>query len=462
VRAAYQTLTKRPMMSLPEPILAVLDPFRTAFTRPTWAKALVLVTGTILARGRRTVAAALRATGHEHDPLFSRFHAVFNRARWSALELARRMLQLLVRAFAPEGGLTLAIDETLERRRGPKIAERGYHRDPIASSRSQHVAASGLRWMVLALVVTVPWNRHRWALPFLSRLAPSAKLDAARGRRHRTLAVHARQMITAVRRWLPGVPLTLLGDTTYSAMALGHACRRRGVRLIAPLGLKACLHEPLPPPTGKPGRGRPRKAGRALPKLAALRTDPATAWRPVAVAWSDGTTRTLELTSGTAWWSHTGEPPLPIRWALTRDPAGELESRAYFSTEPDDEAEAIVAEFLKRWPIETTFEECRAHLGLETQRQWSDAAIARETPCLFGLYSVIALLGRGLCEGPGLPIRAAAWYRKTEATFADVLAAVRRQCWGVENNRDPEGAAGFVRIPRPLFEGLINTACYAH
>src|SRR4051812_7803589 len=282
-------------MPLSDPISSVLDHFRSAFTRPTWEKAIVLFTGTVLARGRRTVAAALRATGHDHDPNFSRFHAVFSRARWSALELARRLLLLLTRAFAPAGGLTLAIDETLERRRGAKITKRGYHRDPIASSKSQHVAASGLRWMVLALVVDVPWNRHRWALPFLSRLAPSAKVDAAQQRRHKTLCTHARQMITAVRRWLPGVPLTLLGDTTYSAIAPGQGCRRRRVRLIAPLGLKACLHDPLPPSDGKPGRGRPRKAGRAQPKLATVLADPATAWREAEIPWSDGTTRASEL-----------------------------------------------------------------------------------------------------------------------------------------------------------------------
>ena len=449
-------------MSLPEPILSVLGHFRSAFTRPTWEKVIVLFTGTVLARGRRTVAASLRAAGHAQDRNFSRFHAVFSRDRWSALELGRRLLLRLARTFAPQGGLTLAIDETLERRRGAKIAQRGYHRDPIASSKGHHVAASGLRWMVLALVVDVPWNRHRWALPFLSRLAPSAKVDSARRRRHKTLAVHARQMIAAVRRWLPDVPLNLLGDTTSSAMALGHACRRRGVRLIAPLGLKACLHEPLPPPAGKRGRGRPRKAGPALPKLAAVLDDAATHWQAATIPWSDGTTRSLELASGTAWWSHSGEPPLPVRWVLTRDPTGTLESRAYFSTEPGDTAEAIVAEFLKRWPIETTFEECRAHLGLETQRQWSDAAIERETPCLLGVYSVVALLGHALCAGSPLPIRAAAWYHKTEATFADMLAAVRRSCWGVTNITDPDDAAGVVNIPRPLLDRLINAACYAH
>src|SRR3954452_7889102 len=339
----HHLLTEILEMSLPRPILSVLDHFRSAFTRPTWEKAQVLVTGTILARGRRTLAAALLATGNEHDRHFSRFHAVFSRARWSALDLARRLLLLLVKAFAPQGGLTLAIDETLERRRGAKITKRGFHRDPIASSKSQHVAASGLRWMVLALVVDVPWSRHRWALPFLSRLAPSAKLDAAQHRRHKTLTVHARQMIAAVRRWLPGVPLTLLGDTTYSAMSSGHACRRRGVRLIAPLGLKACLHQPLPPPTGKRGRGRPLKAGPALPKLAAVLRDPATVWQVVTIPWSDGTTRALELASGTAWWSHSGEPPLPIRWVLSRDPAGKLEPRGDFSTAPAGTGAAVCA-----------------------------------------------------------------------------------------------------------------------
>src|SRR4051812_47354675 len=262
-------------MPLSDPILSVLDHFRSAFTRPTWEKAQVLFTGTILARGRRTVAAALRATGHEHYRHFSRFHAVFSRARWSALELARRLLLLLVQAFVPQGGLTLVIDETLERRRGPQITKRGYHRDPIASSKSQHVAASGLRWMVLALVVDVPWSRLRWALPFLSRLAPSVKVDAAQRRRHKTLCTHARQMITVVRRWLPGVPMTLLGDTTYSAIALGHDCRRRRVRLIAPLGLKAGLPHPPPAAGGKTARGRPPQGGRAPPQPPARLAPPA-------------------------------------------------------------------------------------------------------------------------------------------------------------------------------------------
>jgi hypothetical protein len=447
-------------MPLPPPILAVLGQFRFAFTSKTWPKVLVLIAGTLLTRGRRTVAAALRATGHGDDPGFPRYHEVLSRAAWSPLRLSRRLLALLIAAFAPTG-LTLAIDETLERRWGPMITKRSHHRDPIASSRSQLVVASGLRWVVLAAVVAVPWSDRPWALPFLSVLAPSAKVDARDGRRHRTLTQRARQMIALVRRWLPSTPLTLVGDTTYSAIDLGSACRRQDVRLLAPLWNNAALFDEPPPRTPRT-RGRPRKIGTRLPTPAATRDDPATAWHAAELTWYDGSTRRLELASGTALWYHSGADPLPIRWVLTRDPEGEVEPRAYFSTELTDSADAIVTEFLKRWPIETTFEESRAHMGIETQRQWSDLAIERETPCLFGLYSMVALLAHALHPEGEIPIRATAWYRKTSATFADCLAAVRRSFWELEDFRDPGGDPKVARIPRPLLDLLRNAVLYAH
>lgn len=447
-------------MPLPAAIIAVLGQFRFAFHSRTWPKATVLIVGTLLARGRRTVASALRAAGHGDDPRFARYHEVLSRAAWSPRRLSRRLLALIVAAFAP-GGLTLAIDETLERRWGPMISKRSHHRDPVASSRSQLVVASGLRWIVLAAVVAVPWSGRPWALPFLSALAPSAKVDARDGRRHHTLVQRARQMIGAVRRWLPGVALTLVGDTTYSAIELGAACRRRGVRLIAPLWKNAALFDE-PPARGPRTRGRPRVIGARRPTPAATRDDPATAWRAVELTWYDGSARRLELATGTALWYHSGATPLAIRWVLTRDPKGVIEPRGYFSTEPTDEAEAIVAEFLKRWPIETTFEESRAQLGVETQRQWSDMAIERETPCLLGLYSVVALLAHALHPDGAVPVRATAWYRKTTATFADCLATVRRHCWDLEDFHDPSGEPGVVRIPRPLFDRLRNEVCYSH
>jgi DDE superfamily endonuclease len=449
-------------MPTPVLILAVLDAFRPEFSPRTWTKVVTLVLGTITARGRRTVTAALRQMGLHDEPNFSSYHQVFNRAAWSPRRLARRLLGAAIAAFVPKGvGLSFAIDETLERRWGKKIRIRGHYRDPLASSKERSVAASGIRWIVLALVVNVPWASRPWALPILSLPAPTPKVSQKLGRRHRTIAERARQMIACLRRWLPGVALTVVGDSAYSVIELGLACRRRDVRLIAPLRLDARLFTPAPPKVpGKPGR--PRVAGDRLPNLDLVLADPKTAWSRVAVRWYDGSDRDLEIVSGTALWYHSGMDPLPIRWVLTRDPAGQLEPRAYFSTRPEDEPAAIPAEFVKRWPIEVTFEEARAHLGVETQRQWSDLAIERQTPCLLGLYSLMALIGRALHESSPIAIRTAAWYPKAEASFSDVLAAVRRECWGFLDIRTSPRDPSCAEIPRSHLDRLLNAVCYSH
>ena len=200
------------LMHLPEPILAVLEPFRPEFSRPTWSRVLGLITGTILARGRRTVTAALRAIGLSMETGFQRFHDVFSRARWSPMRRARRLLRVLITAFMPHEGLCFVIDETLERRRGPKPTKLSHHRDPIASSKKMNVVASGLRWVITALEVPVAWSSLPWALPFFSQLAPSEKTDKTQRRRHKPVSHRARQVVALLRRWLPGVALTLLGD----------------------------------------------------------------------------------------------------------------------------------------------------------------------------------------------------------------------------------------------------------
>jgi hypothetical protein len=449
--------------SPPSPlILAILDTFRGEFSGPTWAKVVPLILGTILAPGRRTVAAALRQAGLDHDPDSSKYHQVFNRAAWSPLRLSRRLLHLLIRVFHAAGlRLTFAIDETLERRWGRRIRLRGHYRDPLASSKARSVAASGIRWIVLALVLTPPWTSRPWASPILSVPGPTPQVSAGLGRRHKTIARWARQMIACLRRWLPEVELTVVGDQAYSVIELGLSCCRRGVRLIAPLRLDARLFAPAP--TRRAGTvGRPRKVGGRLPDLAKLLSDPATAWEMATVRWYGGRERPLELATGTAWWYHPGSAPLPIRWVLSRHPEGKLEPRAWFSTEPGDAASAIVAEFVRRWPPETTFEEARAHLGVETQRQWSDLAIARETPCLFGLYSLVAAIGVALHHECPLTIRTASWYPKGQATFSDVLAAVRRHCWDGLDIRISRLDPCRVEIPGAQLDRLINAACYSH
>jgi len=449
-------------VSLSDPIVTVLRHFESAFSQPTWRHVQVLLVGTVLARGRRTVSSALRQMGMASAENFSTYHQVLNRACWSPLELSRRLLLLVVRLFVrTNGALTFVVDETLERRWGRRISLRGHYRDPLASSKQRSVSSSGVRWVVISLIITPPWTERSWALPVMSVPAPTPAVSRRLGRRHKTVPERARQMILVLRRFLPQTEITVLGDQTYSVAELGRECARHNVRLIAPLRLDARLYEPAPlrPPGTK---GRPARKGARLPKLSEVLADQSTAWSRIRVTWYDGRQRTLEVTSGCAQWYRIGQPLLPVRWVIVRDPQGKLAPRVYFSTRQSDTPRQIVVEFIKRWTIETTFEEARAHLGIETQRQWSDTAMARETPCLLGLYSVVAVLAQALYPSGEIPVQTTAWYRKREPTFSDVLACVRRHLWGEFNYatsaRDPD----LLEIPRCEMNRLAQAVCYSH
>ncbi len=447
-------------MPLSDPIIAILAQFQPLFTAPTWKKVMTLLTGTILARGRRTVTAALYQTGHHLDSNFSAFHHVLNRARWSPLAVSRQLLTLIVETFVQAGGsIDVVIDETLERRWGAKIGKRGHYRDSALSSRKRSVSSPGLRWIVMAVVVALPWTQQWWALPFLCVLATTPEVSEKLGKRHKTVGMRARQMVSLLRRWLPTMPIKLIGDTAYSILELGLHCARHRVTLIAPFRLDSMIHQP-PQARTKHTIGRPRVVGKRLPSLEKVLQDPKTVWQCITVDWYGEGKRVLEICTGTALWYRYGSDPLPIRWVLTRDPEGKRPPKALFSTDQTQPAEEIITDFMKRWSLETAFEEGRAYLGLETQRQWSDLAIERTTPCLFGLYSLMTLFGQALHPDGSIPVAQAAWYRKQAATFRDVLAAVRRYLWG--NFSFPTSASDpdVVLLPRSFLHQLAYAVCY--
>lgn len=267
------------------PIRTLLEPFRPVCTAPTGKKMLTLRRGTLLARGRRTVTAALWYTGHEQDPHFSTFHQALHRARWSPLQASRHVLTLLSKTFVPAGGtLDSVIDETLERRWGAKIRKRGQYRDSALSRGERSVSSPGLRWIVVALVVRVPWTKQRWALPFLCVLATTPQVSANLGLRHKTLGVRACQVGNLLRRWRPGKPMKRLGDQADSILELGLHGTHQPVTLIAPFRLDSVLHQPLPlraPHTV----GRPRVVGPRLPSLQQVLHDPHTVWQRLTLDW---------------------------------------------------------------------------------------------------------------------------------------------------------------------------------
>jgi hypothetical protein len=311
----------------------------------------------------------------------------------------------------------------------------------------------------MMLVVQVPWTRRSWALPFLSVLATTPKVSKQLGKPHKTVGDIAQQMVILVRRWLPDMSISLVGDTPYSILELGLCCLKHQVTLIAPLRWDASLYDPVTP--RKAGTiGRPRVKGAALPKLSSVLEDPQTEWQSVKVSWYDGSEQCMQVASGTGVWYRIGLPVLPVRWVLTRDPEGNREPRAYFSTDQSLSATDVVSLFIKRWTIEVTFEESRAHLGVETQRQWSDLAIERSTPCLLGLYSLVALFGQALHSEGNIPVQRTAWYHKREATFSDVLAEVRRQLWGNFSYHTSPQEPDVCLVPRSHVDRLAYAVCY--
>lgn len=451
------------MPILPPDIMAVIAPFAQAFSERIWDWVQVLLAGAILAPGKRTVTSVLHVMGLSAEQQYQNYHRVLNRARWSGLQVSRILFEMLMTTFAgKDEAIVLAADETLERRWGKRIAAKGIFRDAVRSSKKHTVYSSGLRWVSMMLLTTMPWTQRIWALPFLTVLAPGAKTNHANGQRHKTSIDWIGQMITAVRRWLPGRKVVLVVDGALVAVKLGLRCAgfANPVTFVSRLRLDAALYAP-PEPQPPSKRGRKPKKGRRLPALKEVLADAQTVWARHAVDWYSGQHRTVEIVSGTALWYTPGFDPLPLRWVLVRDPLGEFEPTAFFATDQNAAPLQILAWFIMRWPVEVTFQEARAHLGLETQRQWSRLAIARTTPALLGLFSLITLLAQRLTVNGGFPVRATAWYHKTEPTFADAIALVRRQLWTKTNFVNFPAQGGLVPIPANVLHGLVDTLCYA-
>jgi len=436
-----------------------MEPFSEAFTTPTWQHVLVLIAGAILSPGRRTVAAALRVTGLDQDPCFTNYHRVLNRNRWSSRRVARCLLKLLVISFVPDGPVIIGLDDTLERRWGAKIKARGIYRDPVRSSHGHFVKASGLRWLSVMLLPDIPWAGRVWGLPFLTALAPSERYASKRSRPHKKLTDWGRQVLLQAARWLPGRKIIAVADSSFAAIELLNAVRRR-VCMITRLRLDARLFDP--PARRRPGTvGRPRVIGKRQPNLAERLANPKTRWRRLRVSgWYGRGERLVEIVTGTALWHHPGRL-VPIRYVLVRDVEGELRPQAFLCTDLDADPLDILRWFVRRWSIEVTFAEVRRHLGVETQRQWSDPAIARTTPALLGLFSLITLWAQHLCGETSPPPRSATWYSKTLPTFSDALALVRRELWADHDFRTSATAAEIVQIPQTTFNALIGAACYA-
>lgn len=475
-------MSLRPGWPLP-PSLRWIESFAVAFTRPTFSRFVLLTVAAILAMGRRTVSRLLWVvpeairSGH-----FSSYHRVFSRARWSMLPLGRVLAAVLLELVPRDAPVILAGDDTTAEHRGKHVFGKACHRDAVHSTGGKVQLKWGHKWVALAVLVKLPFCKRAWALPVLSALhvPPSTaaatplsrsrmlelrKRDQKTGKlpaRDKTPPLLMRQMLATLMHWFPERRFILTGDWGYGSHELAWFCHRhrRRVTLVARFRGDAVLHA-LPgdkPCKSRRHSGHVRK-GRRLPAPAEI-AGKAAGRRKATVRWYGNSVRDVELLSACAGWYRArggGRAALvPIRWVFCKELVNGEEGY-FFSTDPLMTPEQIVELYAGRWAIEVTFQEVRAHLGFQTTRQRCRASVLRSGACLLGLFSVVSMTwAKRVQERGQVSVGTTPCYAKTDPTFGDALASVRRVLWEQVLLPQLPGGRLVTALPPPLRELLLD------
>ena len=422
------------MLDLPVQILNVLAIFSPLFSRPIYKNVILLFVGHILTKGRRTIADVLRTLDLKNIKNFSKFHWILSEAKWSACKASGILLREIIRVFLPGEEIVIPIDTTIERRKGEKIKGLGRQRDPVRSTKNHKVLTIGLQWLVASVSVKLPGCLTHWSLPFFTQLIPPKRpLSTSRNqhdlttkKKHKKLTDWAVQLIMQIRRSLGnGIKFVIVADVAFACYKIGHACVNMNGSLISRLRLDARVFNF--PSEEKKRKGRPLLVGPRFPLFSEYLKDTSLAWQESEVSWYGGGRKKLLVYTGTGLWYAFGIPPLAIRWVVIKDPENKSAPVVLFSTDLTHTTERIIEVFVSRWPLEVTFEESKRHLGIETQRQWSDKAIERTTPCLFASFSIVTLMAVKLAQEnrEKIPLQKISWYHKKHTTFSDLLSYVR-------------------------------------
>lgn len=449
------------MVALPRVAEPLLMTFFVAFTEPTFKRVLVLLAGAILTRGRRSVSSILwtmrgLAPG---DP--SSYRRVLSRARWLFWPLAKALATFLValaEEHGVEGWILVAGDDTVAGAKGAKVYGKGCHHDAVRSSHSHTVWRWGHRWVVLAIMVKFPWARRPWALPVLVALYRPRKLNEAEGRRHKTAIDLARGLMAVLMRWFPDKRFVFLGDGGYASHEFArffHRHRRRAA-LVSRFLAGAALYDPAPKYRG---HGRPRVKGRR--RKSPEEVVAASRLKKITVDWYSGTQREVSVKDGKGHWYKSGRGLVPVHWVFVRDETGNRREEYFYTTHADLDAATIIYYFTCRWSIETTFQEMRAHFGFETTRGRVANTILRTGPCLLGLFSVVSWIYHEHLKRHQPRLGHRPDYQKTEPTFADAIAEVRRLFWTETVFQQPYFAEAIQKVPPKLKNILLDNLCQA-
>jgi hypothetical protein len=415
-------------MNIPTWVIQILTMFRPAFSTPTYHRFGVLLLAAVLTTGRRTVTNVLRTVREKAPGHMSSYHRVFSQRRWSAWALARPLITFLLDHVVPPGPVLLAGDDTVTERPGPCVFGKGRHRDGVRSTHSYTAYRWGHKWVVVSVLVKLPFAARPWALPVLAALYRPPEWDRVHGTRHKTPAHLSRLLLARLMRWFPKRHFIFVGDSGYGTSETARFCgkHRRHLTLVSKFYGDAALYAP-PPPRRASTVGRPRVKGQKLasPQGVVANTAHRTSLR---VVWYGGTTRDIEVVTGTGHWYRIGEALVEVRWVYVHDCTGTHRDEYFFTTDLTMKPQHVVECYTQRWSIETTFQECREYLKLESTKGYGQHTVLRFTPCLFGLYTLVVLLYLHLPR-PSDTLRAVFWKGKSTVTFSDMMTCVRRALW---------------------------------
>lgn len=448
------------MGSVPRALQVVFVTWSMEFSETVFPNFVTLLQGAVITTGRRTVCRILRVVGSLAGAHWSSYHRVLSHRRWSMWHLGRTLAVYIVTAFYHEGVIRLVGDETVTEHPGKKVFGKGRHRDAKRSTHSYIAHLWGHKWIVLAILVDLPGTNRPWALPVLVALYRNKKDNAALGLRHKTPTDLMRQLLCVMFRWFPGRKFVFAGDGGYASHSLTRFAHRhrQQLTLVSRFHADARLYAASPKARRK-SVGRPPLRGKRQPSPEEV-VRCTKRRQTLRVNWYGGEKRKVEIVTGTGHWYRAAEGVVEVLWVFVHDLTGTHRDEYFYTTDLTLSPAQVIEYFTGRWAIEVTFQEARAHLGVETTRGWSPQTVLRAEPCLFGLYTVVALWYAALPESERRDL-AVEWTGKTSATYSDAITLVRRDLWRHWIFATPAYKAVVNKLPPAQQRQLIRTITLA-
>lgn len=421
------------------------DTFRLGLTRPGFANFVVIASGWILTQGTHAVTEALVATGVAARRHHEAFHRFFSRGSWSPDNLGRLLFERIERHLG-KGAVRVALDDTVAPKKGAHVFGLGSHLDAVRSTRRQKIFTFGHCWVVLAVLVRVPFSTRTWALPILFRLYRNEKECAKKRARYRKKTELARELLNVLCSWVFDRRIEVSADSAYCNDTVTRGLPARVV-LFGAMRPDAVLTEPPVALGGRAKGGRPRRRGKLLRKPEQVARDGRTRWQSTEVTLY-GRTMTIQFKTFCAqWYRATGTRLLRIVVVATE--SGVMPYRVFFSFDADVDVRTLLETYAGRWGIEVFFREGKQLLGFADSQARKAAAVLRIAPLVGLLYSSLVLwFVEGAHASPLATPPVRPWYsHKRGFAFADILRAARRAIDGID-----------VLVPLSHYENLRKPA----